>query len=206
MLLLLALIAGMIGTLVYFIVRARVQVTPDQAAPVMSADLKARKPPVAEFRTGVTWYTETWGTSGAQYRLLQRAGVLRVESRQHGEKVEISLTPKGEQMLSQTPGVKKEKQSEMTAYTVPLASRVLVKVDRVTMINPDLARVEYTWKWVPNQFGDIFDSDGTLMKKMDVYERGYLIQNAGANTYHGAVRKDAVDIAHNDKGWSVAID
>ena len=71
------------------------------------------------------------------------------------------MTPAGEKLLGEIKGVDKGKNSDgNTTYVVPLAERKIVAIDKITMIKPHLARVDYTWKWEANRLGKEFDASG----------------------------------------------
>ena len=45
--------------------------------------------------------------------------------------------------------------------------------------------IEYTWKWVPNQMGDLFDAGGSLVKGFNLWDRETLINKYEADFYNG---------------------
>ncbi len=72
------------------------------------------------------------------------------------------------------------------------------------MVNPSLARVEYTWAWDPTKAGELFDASGPMVKGFSVWDRTTLIDKHGADFYHGAPTKTAIALERSDKGWQVA--
>jgi hypothetical protein len=114
----------------------------------------------------------------------------------------ISLTPAGEHLMSMLPGVRKSKETDGTfSYQVPLAQRQLVSVTAVTMSGVNNASIEYTWKWVPNQMGDLFDAGGSLVKGFNLWDRETLINKYEADFYHGNPNKSTLALARTDQGW-----
>ena len=104
-------------------------------------------------------------------------------------------------MLNGIEGVQKEKTvTGATKYSVPLAQRKLVSVDKVTMIKPHLAQVEYTWKWKPNRLGQEFDASGSLVKSFSSWDRATLIKSFGVDFYSAAPAKAGIVLRENDNG------
>jgi hypothetical protein len=87
---------------------------------------------------------------------------------------------------------------------VPLAGRQLVTVDQITMTSPNAAKVQYTWKWVPNRVGDDFDAAGNLVQSFNNWDRAKLIEKYGVDFYHGDPQKATISLARADKGWKIA--
>lgn len=103
------------------------------------------------------------------------------------------------------PGVRKSKETDGTfSYQVPLAQRQLVSVTAVTMSGVNNATIEYTWKWVPNQMGDLFDAGGSLVKGFNLWDRETLINKYEADFYHGNPNKSTLALARTDKGWRMS--
>ena len=89
-------------------------------------------------------------------------------------------------------------------YTVPLAERKLLGVSAVTVVRPNVARLDFTWEWAPNQFGDLFDATGPSAMKLNMWDRATLIQKYGADLFHAKPAKESVQVWRTDKGWTVA--
>ena len=80
-------------------------------------------------------------------------------------------------MLGTIEGVQKTKNADgTTTYLVPLATRQLVSVDKITMVKPHLAQLDYTWKWLPNRLGNDFEASGSLVKSFSTWDRATLIK------------------------------
>ncbi|MGO9075572.1 MAG: hypothetical protein ACLQEI_15585, partial [Terriglobales bacterium] len=92
----------------------------------VTAALQQRAPAAIHFRTGLVKPTADEKPDDPNYRLLEKAGIVKV-AKAAGGKVEISLTPAGDQLLASVAGCKKEKEADGTdSYEVPLAQRQLV--------------------------------------------------------------------------------
>jgi hypothetical protein len=117
----------------------------------------------------------------------------------------VTLTPGGERLVGGLPGFKKWKETDGTfCYQVPLAQRRLVSISDVTMSGVNNAIVEYTWKWVPNQMGDLFDAGGPLVKSFNLWERQTLINKYEADFYHGSPTKSTLALVRSDQGWRIS--
>ena len=86
-------------------------------------------------------------------------------------------------------------------YVVPLAERKLVDVNKVTMIKPHLAQVEYTWKWTPNRLGQEFDASGSVVKDFPTWDRATLIKTYGVDFYSAAPTKASIVLMEKDGNW-----
>jgi hypothetical protein len=91
-----------------------------------------------------------------------------------------------------------------TAYTLPLASRKLVSIGKVTKLSQTRYQVQYTWAWETTKAGEMFDIAGKLVQELPAYDRGMLIDQHGANYYHGAPVQTTVVLMQGDKGWEAA--
>jgi len=117
----------------------------------------------------------------------------------------ISVTPGGEKLVTAIPGFKKWKEMDATVtYQVPLAQRQLVSIASITMTGVNNATVEYTWKWVPNQLGDVFDAGGPLVKGFNLWDRQTLINKYEADFYHASPMKSTLALARTDRGWKIS--
>jgi len=63
---------------------------------------------------------------------------------------------------------------------------------------PTRALVEYTWKWVPNQLGEVFEASGPLVKSFSSWERAALIEKYGADFYHASPTKVVLPLMKTD--------
>jgi hypothetical protein len=138
------------------------------------------------------------------YRLLEKAGLVKL-GKDQGAVTPVMLTPKGETQFQEIVGVVKTKEEDGTeSYTVPIASRRLVEISKITMTNPSHAIVDYTWKWEPNQLGEVFDASGPLVKSFNTWERGTLIDKYGAKFYHADPTKTTLTLAKVGKHWEIS--
>ena len=118
--------------------------------------------------------------------------------------VTISITPR-KRLMSGVPGFKKSKEADGTfSYQAPLALRQLVSIAGVNMNGVDNAIVEYTWKWVPNQLGDVFDAGGPLVKSFNLWERQTLINKYEVAFYNGEPTKSTLALARSGREWKIS--
>ena len=208
LLLILALAGVIIGTIVYWVMQSRKVLTQKEAATVVSEIMKAQGPALLRFHTGAVKASVNEKPRDPHYKLLQKAGLVKVVPPRRGEAYKISLTPAGEKELTAFPEFQKVQEKDGSfALTVPLARRQLVQIDKVTMNSPSMAKVEYTWKWDPTPVGDLFDADGSLIKGFNIWETQSLIEKYGANFYHAAPKKMVVTVVKTDKGtWQLMQD
>ena len=203
LLLIVALILAIVGISFYFVAQSRQVLTTAEATPVVLAALDNQGPAGVRFQTGEIKANVSERASDPHYRLLEKAGYLKIGKDSHG-KTPVALTKDGEAWLSEIAGVKKSKNSEGNdEYVVPLAVRKLVAVDKVTMVTPSKATVEYSWKWETTKAGDLFDASGPGVKAFNTWDRSALIDKHGANFYHAAPTRVALALLKGDKGWQV---
>jgi len=205
LLLIVALLAGVVGVLGYYLWENKQTVlTPERATKVVVAALQEQGPVAIQFYTGAVTSSVDVHPRDPNYRLLQKAGWLDL-GKDKGRVTPVTLTPKGEQLLQQISGVQKMEQKDKTiAYRVPIAERRLVEVSNIKVVAPTRALVEYTWKWAPNQLGDVFEASGPLVQSFSTWERGTLIQKYGVDFYHAAPTRVVLALMKTDKGWQVA--
>ncbi len=199
--LLAAAVLGGIGYLYYQYTRGGL--TPDQAAVVLGDSLKVR-PARTHFHTGTVVPSVDEKPDGAHYRLLQKAGLVKIAPGKGTAKV-ITLTAGGEKLISAFPEFKPSKEQDGTElYDLPLADRKLVSVSKVTMNGLSAANVEYTWKWEPTELGNLFDAAGTAFNTFPAWDRQSLIDKYGADFFHADPAKATVRMIKTDKGWQIA--
>lgn len=204
MLLIFALVAAIVGTIVYFVLQARQKLEPQQAAAVLTKLLTAQGPATTHFHSGVIKASVEERPEDPHYAVLQKVGLLKAAKAKDGT-VNITLTPDGEKELAAFPELKKISEKDGTIqYTVPLAERELVKVDSVTMQTPSVAKVEYEWNWKTNKLGDAFDAGGDIVKGFKVWDRQKLIDKYGANFYHGNNNKGVITLVKDGDNWRPA--
>ncbi|HWY57676.1 MAG TPA: hypothetical protein VNZ03_24665 [Terriglobales bacterium] len=206
MLLLVCLVAAIAGMVTYvvFQVRAKTPLSAQEANGIVAAALQGPGPAIIHFRSGLVVSSVAEKPGDPNYRLLEKAGIVKLAKAPHGAEL-ISVTPGGERLVTAIPGFKKWKEADGTfTYQVPLAQRQLVNVTAVNMIGVNNATVEYTWKWVPNQMGDLFDAGGPQVKGFNLWDRQTLINKYEADFYHGNPTKSTLALARTDRGWNIS--
>jgi hypothetical protein len=195
-------IASMV-TYVVFQVREKTPLSAQQANAIVTAALQGPGPAIIHFRSGLVVSSVDEKTGDPNYRLLEKAGILKVAKAPHDAEL-ISVTPGGEQLVAAIPGFKKWKDADGTfIYQVPLAQRQLVSITDIKMNGVNNAVVQYTWKWVPNQMGDLFDAGGTAVKSFNLWDRQTLINKYEAAFYHGDPTKSTLPLMRTDQGWKI---
>jgi hypothetical protein len=206
LLLMACLIAAIVGVAGYIWREARAQtpITAQQASEIAAAALQGPGPAVIHFRTGLLKSSSDDKTGDPNYRLLEKAGILKLAKSARGS-VLVSLTPQGERILASVPSLKKSKEADGTiSYQAPLAERQFVGVAGINMAGVSSATVDYNWKWVPNRLGDIFDAGGPLVKSFNLWERQTLINKYEADFYSAGANRSTLTVARNDHGWKIA--
>jgi hypothetical protein len=195
-----ALVAVVGGTIFYFLKTAREVLTVPVATNSVNEILKAQGGGKINFSVGTVVSSVNDKPNDPHYKLLAKAGILTVKPKSWNS-IYSTLTPAGEKVLGEITGVDKGKNSDgNTTYSVPLAQRQIVQIDKVTMIKPHLARVDYTWKWVPNRLGKEFDASGDLVHTFNTWDRGTLIKDYGVDFYSGAPTKASAVLAETKDG------
>jgi hypothetical protein len=205
LLLMTCLVAAIAGMVAYVViqVRAKTPLSAQEASGVVASALEGPGAAVIHFHTGLVKPNVSDDPGDAHYRLLEKAGIVKLTK--VGEKANISLTPAGERLLTMIRDSKKVRETDGTfAYEVPLAQRQLVSVTDITMKGVNNATVEYTWKWAPNQLGDVFDAGGSLVKGFNLWDRQTLINKFEADFYHGNPTKSTLAFARTDHGWRIS--
>jgi len=207
LLLIVTLILAIVGVAVHNIRESRKVLTVPEAANVITDVLKAQGPATIRFHTGSLVSSVADRPTEPHYRLLEKIGVLKIGRATSSGAVPIALTPKGEQLLSQIPGVQITKEKDGTeAYLVPLAVRRLADVNRIETVRTRRANVEFTWMWEPNALGESFDAGGAPVKAFNTWDRATLIDKYGVQFYHDAPTKVIMALTRTDKGWQPATD
>jgi hypothetical protein len=206
LLLLMCLAGAIVGIVAYLIlqVRERTPLSAQQASGIVAAALEGPGPATIHFRTGLVISSVNEKPGDPNYRLLEKAGIIKTaKAARNG--VLVSLTPGGERLMTTLPDVKKWKETDGTfSYQIPLARRQLVSISSVTMNGLNDATVAYTWKWVPNQLGDVFDAGGPLVKSFNLWDRQTLINKYEADFYHGDPTKSTLTLARADRTWKIS--
>ena len=199
--LILALILVVGGTIVYFVKGARDVLTVPVATTAISQILHAQGPATIRFSTGTVVPSINEKPQDPHYKLLAKAGIVTTKPKGYSSLI-VVLNPAGEKLFSEIAGVQKIANPDKTVtYIVPLAERKLVDVNKVTMIKPHLAQVEYTWKWVPNRLGQEFDASGSLVKSFATWDRATLIKSYGADFYSAAPTTATIVLMEKDGNW-----
>jgi hypothetical protein len=199
--LLVGLFVGGIGVVIF---QSKQTLKPEEASAPIATKLKATEPVSVTFHTGNVSYAAADSPAGPQYKLLEKAGILKV-GKGKGCAAQVDLTPAGKELLASLPSVKGvPDKNDTTAYTLPLASRKLVSVGNVIKLGQQKFQVQYTWVWQPTKAGDMFDIAGKLVQGLPSYDRGVLIDQHGANYYHDAPTQAAIVLTKGDKGWQSA--
>lgn len=192
----LVLVVG--GTIYHFVKSSHELLSVSEATTTVSDILRGQGPALIHFGTGTV--DPDNGQQNPLYKLLSRAGVVMTKPKGTNLLL-VDITGPGENVLSNIDGVQKLKKSDdRTTYSVPLAERKLVSIDKVALVKPHLAKVDYTWKWVPNRLGREFDASGSLVKSFTTWERSILIKSYGVAFYSADPTKTSILLTENDDG------
>lgn len=201
--LVLVLIAVIVGAIGYWALPNHT-LSQQQAAGLVSAYLKGEGPATVHFHVGVLQPSVDEKIRDPHYRLLEKAGILKLGRARAGG-LSVGFGSEGERKLAAIPGVAKTPNSDGTGgYTVPLAERQLGQLSKITMSGRDLAYVQFTWKWVPNELGNAFDAAGPLVKSFNTWDRSTLIEKYGVAFYNADPAQAALSFVRSDKGWKLA--
>jgi hypothetical protein len=203
LLLIVLLIISLVGVALYYVIENRKVLASEEAVGMVSASLKSQEPAAIHFQTGVVTSSVSEKPHDPHYRLLEKAGILRI-GKDTGRTTTVTLTPKGEAFLSEIPGVEKSKNDAAVTYSVPLAGRKLVGTPKVTMTSMGHATVEFTWAWDPTKLGEIFDASGPQVQSFNTWDRGTLIDKYGVKFYHGAPTRGTISCVRGDKSWEIS--
>ncbi|HUK42805.1 MAG TPA: hypothetical protein VLW48_00025 [Candidatus Bathyarchaeia archaeon] len=200
----LLLIAGLIfvvgGTIYYFVKGAQDVLTAPVATATISQVLNAQSAATIRFSTGTVVSSVSEKPLDPHYKLLAKAGVV-VTKPKGANSLIVTMTPAGETLLDNITGVQKSRNPDGgTTYLVPLAERKLVSVDKVTMLKPHLAKVDYTWQWKANRLGQEFDASGSLVKSFSTWDRSTLIKSYGVDFYSAAPAQSSIVLMEGDNG------
>lgn len=207
LLLIVALIIAIVGVAGYYVWLNKQVLSAADAGNVITASLKAQGPAVIRFHAGMVKASVEEKPEGPHYRLLDKAGIVKL-GKPTGRTTPIFVTPQGEKLISEIGDVAKSKEKDGTdLYVVPLANRRLVEISKITMLSPERAAIEYSWRWEPNKLGNLFDASGSLVKGFNTWDRATLIDKYGANFYRAEPTKVAVVLVKTNAGnWQIAIE
>ena len=206
LLLMLCLLAAIIGlaTYVLFQFHGKTPLRAQDASGIVAAALQGPGPAIIHFRTGLVKPGADEKPEDPNYRLLEKAGIIKLAKAAKGS-VMVSITPEGERLISSVSGFKKSEEADGTfLYQAPLAQRQLVSVTDVNMNGVNNAIVEYSWKWVPNQLGDVFDAGGPLVKSFNLWERQTLINKYEVAFYNGEPTKSTLALERSGREWKIS--
>jgi len=206
LLLMMCLLGAIVGLAAYVLlqVRAKTPLRAEEASGIVTATLQERGPAMVHFHTGLVKPTAEEKPEDPNYRLLEKAGIVKLAKAPHGA-VQVSLTSAGEQLLSGLPGFKKTKEANGTfSYQAPVAQRQFVSIAAVNMIGVNTATVDYDWKWVPNQLGNVFDAGGPLVKSFNMWDRQTLITKYESDFYNGSPARSTLALVRNGREWKLA--
>jgi hypothetical protein len=198
------LILGVIGIAGYFVVENRRVMTKPEAEELAVRLLTQQRQPTVLFHTGNVSDGYDENARDPRYRLLEKAGVVKIGKSKAGA-TPVELTPKGEEMLKAIAGVQESDGKNNTkTYIVPLAERKLVVVSGITKTGTGRALMEYSWQWQPNALGESFDASGAVLQSFNTWDRATIIQKHGGTFYHQAPTKVVIAAVLSDKGWQPA--
>jgi len=202
--LMMCLVTAIVGLAAYVLlqVRERMPLSTQQASGIVT--LQGPGPAIIHFRTGLVKHSTDVKPGDPNYRLLEKAGIVKLAKALRGS-VLVSITPEGERLMTGLPGFTKSKEADGAfSYQAPLAQRQFVSIVGVNMNGGNNAIVEYNWKWVPNQLGDVFDAGGPLVKSFNLWERQTLINKYEADFYRGNPTKSTIALVRNGREWKIS--
>lgn len=191
------------GGVGYLVWQGRQTVKPEEASAIITAAWMEHGPAKVSFHTGLVTPDVNETTSDPHYRLMSNLGLMTTKPAKNGS-LQADLTPAGQQTIAGIPEFqKKEMKNGVALYKVPLATKEIVKIEKVTWVSPTTAQVVYTWKWKPNELGKEFDASSDTVKKFNAYERSTLIQKYGVDFYSAAPVKETVRMSKKDGKWQL---
>ncbi len=189
------------GTIYYFVKTARDVLSVPAATATVNQIMKSQGPATIRFTTGNLTSSVNEKPQDPHYKLLAKAGIVTTKAK--GATEIVTLTDAGEKLLGTIEGVQKTKNADgTTTYLVPLATRQLVSVDKITMVKPHLAQLDYTWKWLPNRLGKDFEASGSLVQSFSTWDRATLIKTYGVDFYNAPPTKTSIVLSEgNNNTW-----
>jgi hypothetical protein len=198
----LVLAAVVVGTISYFVNQSRQTLSQEQAASLLSRMLAERGPATLHFHTGLIRPAFDEKPGDPHYRLLEKAGYVKL-GKARGERVPIRFTAEGEKRLEQIGCVHKPAKDGEIEHVAPMAERRLVAITKVIQVSSRQAVVEFTWKWEPNELGDVFNAGNPAFKNFSLWERMVLLDKYGVRFYNQPIN-DSVRLVRTDKGWMIS--
>lgn len=191
------------GGVGYLVWQGRQTLKPEEAAPIITAAWMEKGPAKVTFHTGLVTPDVNETTSDPHYRLMAKLGLITTKPAKNGS-LQADLTPDGEKRITAIPEFqKKEMKNGVALYKVPLATKELVKIEKITWESPTTAKVEYTWKWSANDLGKEFDASSPVVKGFQAYDRSVLIQKYGVDFYNAPPIKETVRMSKKDGKWQL---
>jgi len=205
LLLIILMILAFVGVAAYYVVQNRKVLPATEASDLITKSLKETGPVSIQFRTGMVVASVAERPHGPNYRLLEKAGLLNI-GKDKGRATPVTLTAEARKLMADLPGVSKTKDAKdgTDIYSVPVAQRVLSGTPQITMLGIGRAKVQFEWKWAPNQVGEFLDASGPLVKSFNTWDRGTLIDKFNAKFYHGDPTKATLFFSRGEKGWQTA--
>jgi hypothetical protein len=191
------------GIVFYAVRESRKSMSETQASQLITSILKTKGPATLRFKTGVVKQTVDDKPFDPQYKLLEKAGLVKTAKREAA--LDVTLTSAGERVLGEIKDVSRTKRLEGgDLIGVPLADRKLVAITKVEVLSPTRANVWYTWKWQPTRLGEVFDASNPLVSGFNVWDRGTLIKEYGVDFYHADPKPEQFNFVRGaDDGWSI---
>ena len=205
LLLIVAMILAIVGVAGYYVVENRKVLPTAEATDLIVQSLKADGPATTHFAIGRVATSVQEKPHDANYRLLEKAGILKV-GKDQGRFTPVTLTAAGQKLLASIPGVTqtKDEKDNSISSVVPVATRKLVGAPVVTMTGMGRATATFAWTWEPTPMGELLDAGSPLVKSFNTWDRGTLIDKYGAKFYHGEPNKAVTAFVKTDKGWQIA--
>ncbi|MBZ5647676.1 MAG: hypothetical protein LAN37_10680 [Acidobacteriia bacterium] len=196
----LGLIVAIVGGIGYYIMESKRTLSQEQATQVVSGILKTQGPAKVHFHVGARIEPSMDERPfDPHYRLLEKVGVVKLGKPTY-KGLEVKITPEGLAELKQCGAIEEKNADGTDAYTVPLANRKLIAVNKIDMPRPGFAKVEYTWNWETTKLGQDFDANSPAMASLTVWDRTVLIQKYGADFYNNAEpKKVAITLSWDNK-------
>ncbi len=197
-------VVGAVGGVLYTVLQAKKEISASEASSATEAVLKSQSRAVVRFHAGMVKSSVSEKPLDPHYKLLEKAGVVRLAKGSDASSRQVTLTAAGEKLLTEIGAQRTQDSDGTVSFVAPLAERKLVQVNQAAMSGPNHARVDYTWRWQPNPLGNFFDASGSLVKGFNTWDRGTLIQKYGVAFYQAEPAKASVALLHTDKGWILA--
>ena len=202
LLLIVAMILTIVGVAGYYLNENRKVLSNADASNLITAALNETGPASIHFQVGQVIASVQERPHDANYRLLEKAGLLTV-GKDQGRATPVALTAKGRSFFAEIPGVTqaKDEKDRSVTYTVPIAERKVIGTPKIAMKGIGRATVEFAWVWQPNKMGELLDASGPLVKILNTWDRAALIDKYGARFFHGEPVKAAMSFTKEGTAW-----